>query len=347
MTIDDLKMADPQGMLEHLKSFPDLWVEGIELSNDIDPGVDLDAISQIVVSGMGGSAIGGDLMRTFVEATSPIPVSVNRSYTLPAHVDDRTLLVASSYSGNTEETLAALEVAIERGSHVFCITSGGRLLSLAREHGFPHIVIPGGLPPRAALPYSFAPQLALATNLGLVDVSLPDQTEIVRVLQEGVERYSDLNGNDALDLATIVKDHVALIYSAAGFLEAVNVRWCGQLEENAKTLAFGNVFPEMNHNEIVGWDHSEAFLNHFGVIVLRDRDDHPRIQHRFDVTRDILQRKAAFWIEKETMGEGRLARMFSLIQLADWTSYYLSFLNGVDPTTIKLIDKLKEELSKV
>lgn len=347
MTKADLVANDSQGMFDLMCKFPDLWAEGVELSRDVDPGVKIDEISHIVVAGMGGSAIGGDLMRSFVEQTASIPVFVNRSYELPAFVGEKTLFIASSYSGNTEETLSALEQAMERGAKVFCITSGGRLQTVAQGHGFAHILIPGGLPPRAALPYSFAPQLALAAKLGLTEITDADQQEAVTLLHEGVDAYSNTEGNEALQLAHTVKDHAALVYSCTGFLDAVNVRWRGQFEENAKTLAFGNVFPELNHNEIVGWDHSKAFLDKFGVVVLRDRDDHPRIQHRIAVTRSILESKAAFWIEKSSSGNSRLARMLSLIQLGDWVSLYLAALNKVDPTPIPLIDRLKEALSKV
>lgn len=333
-------------MYRLLVEFPRMWAEGCALAKTLDIPYTTADLDHVVVAGMGGSAIGGDLMRTFVASSSPLPVSVCRNYELPGYVSDRTLFIASSYSGNTEETLFAFEAALRRKAKIVCITSGGAMLERARQNGLPHLVIPGGLPPRAALPYSFSPVLEVAVRLGLVDLSDADATEAIAVLEDGSATLADLSGNPALDLARDVQDHLALVYSGPGWIESVNLRWRGQLEENAKTLAFGNLFPELNHNEIVGWSHSRAFLDRVGVLVLRDQDDPPKISRRMEVTRSILEPRAAFWREIHATGTGRLARMLSLVQFGDWLSLYLAVLNGVDPTPVELIDTLKLELGR-
>lgn len=345
LTKDFVAQLDSGDMYRNLVTFSEMFQEGLRLAALMDFPYRASDIDNVVVSGMGGSAIGGELLRALVEPEGAIPVAVKRTYDLPGYVGSRSLFVASSYSGNTEETLAAFDQALARGARIFCITSGGGLLDLARKHGLPHIVIPGGMPPRAALPYSLAPLLEVFRRLQLTPVSVEDQSEAVSILDTGAQKYSALTGNAALNVAQTIQGFITLMYSGTGFMQAVNLRWRGQFQENAKTLAFGNVFPELNHNEIVGWSHSKAFLSSVGVILLRDRDDHPLVQHRIDVTHGLLASKAAFWEEVWTIGESRLARMLSLVQLGDWVSFYLALLNGVDPTPIELIDTLKRELA--
>ncbi len=342
---DVVAQLDSGDMYGNLTAFPDMFREGLHLAESMDFPYHASDFDHVVVSGMGGSAIGGELLKTLVEPGGALPVAVKRTYDIPGYVGPRTLFVVSSYSGNTEETLAAFDQASARGARMFCITSGGTLLDLARRNGLPHIVIPGGMPPRAALPYSLAPLLAVFRRLDLVSLEPADESEALSVLERGVRSFSDIAGNAAMSLARTLQDHLTLVYSGTGFMQAVNLRWRGQIEENAKTLAFGNVLPELNHNEIVGWSHSKAFLSSMGVVMLRDVEDHALVQHRIDVTHGLLAPKAAFWEEVWTSGESRLARMLSLVQYGDWVSFYLALLNGVDPTPIELIDTLKRELA--
>ncbi len=347
MRLEDIRRVDPDGMYDAIREFPEQWRRGRLLAQAVDPGFTIADKDHLIVAGMGGSAIGGDLLRALVADVAPIPITVVRHYQLPAFVNSRSVVVASSYSGNTEETLAAFEVALARKATVVCIASGGELLHRARAANLPYIQIPGGLQPRAALGYSFTALLTLAEQIGLVQ---PDETawqETQELLEQQSEVLGDPSGNDALELAEALQDRLPLIYSDSGLMEAVNLRWRCQIQENAKRLAAGNVYPELNHNEIMGWEYTGVLHSMVGVIVLRDREDHPRVQHRMDVTRELISDRAGYWAEVQSQGESRLARMMSLVNLGDWVSLYLAVLLGVDPTPVPLIGQLKETLARI
>ncbi len=344
---DKIAAHDPDNMFDAVRGFAENFREGWGIPASFEPGRRAADWSQVVVVGMGGSAIGGDFVRTFCRETAPVPISVVRDYALPASVGEGALVIASSYSGGTEETLAAYDEAGKRGATVVVVTSGGELRARAERDGNAHFVIPGGMQPRAALGYSLGAMMRLAHQLGLCEISDPELDEAERVTDERAEAYADLDGNPALDLARALAGKIPLIYTGPGLMEAVGVRWTTQVQENAKQLAFGNVFAEMNHNEVLAWEHAlPAVQKLLHPVVLRDPADHLKIQRRIDVTKDILAPKAAGWTEVEPHGEGKLARMLSTIQLGDFMSFYLSMLVGVDPTPIDSIDYLKEELAK-
>ena len=350
MKKEDIDRIDKNNMYDLAKSFVEQLSEGKTIAEDIDVALDPERIRNVVVAGMGGSAIAGDLLRCLALKQSPTPVFVNRSYGLPGFVNEYTLVIISSFSGNTEETLSAYEAAIAQNAFIIAISSGGTVERIAREHKHPYIKIPGGIPPRAALGYSLSVLLVIANQARLISLKNDQWDEAIQLVSDRIALYSDPGKSHlAMDIAIQLKNRFPVIYSSIGMMEAINVRWRGQIEENSKKLAAGNVFPELNHNEIMGWDSEQegGFLKSIGVIVLRDGDDHSRIQHRIDVTRNLLSEKAGFWMEVESTGESELARMLSVITLGDWVSLYLAYLRDVDPTPIGLIDKLKGELSKV
>ncbi|MDX1440139.1 MAG: bifunctional phosphoglucose/phosphomannose isomerase, partial [Rubricoccaceae bacterium] len=300
----------------------------------------------LVICGMGGSAIGGDLVRTLVEPESQIPILINRSYLLPAWVDDRTLVVVSSYSGGTEETLSAFSEARSRNATIVCITSGGVVLDLAKTERLPHIVIPGGLQPRAALGYSFGPLLRFAAEIGLIDLNPSMVSAAAEHARRRAYHYSDSGGNRAIRLADELRDFIPVVYSGEGLLEAVNLRWRTQIHENAKSLAYGNLFPELDHNEIMSLEAAPTDLTkRIAVLSLRDADDHPQVERRMDITRDILMPALGKWIDIESEGESRLSRMLSLIQLGDWVSFWLAMHLQVDPSPVESIQRLKKLLA--
>lgn len=347
MRLEDIRRVDPQGMYDAIRDFPEQWRQGRELARGFDPGFTVEGKDHLVVAGMGGSAIGGDLLRTLVADTARLPVTVVRHYQLPGFVTERSVVIASSYSGNTEETLAAFEEARARGATVVCVASGGELLRRARTEGLPYLQIPGGLQPRAALGYSFTALLTIAEHIGLVAPDEAAWNETQELLEQQSEVFGDPSGNDALELAEALQDRLPFIYSGTGLMEAVNLRWRCQIQENAKRLASGNVYPELNHNEIMGWEYPGPLHEMIGVIVLRDREDHPRVQQRMEVTRALISDRAGYWAEVQSQGESRLARMMSLVNLGDWVSLYLAVLLGVDPTPVPLIGQLKETLARV
>ena len=217
----------------------------------------------------------------------------------------------------------------------------------AEAEGWPLVSMTGGLQPRAALGYSLTALLTVAEHIGLLKRDEAAWAETQALLTEQVSALADPEApqNQALDLASALNGRLPVVYSSGGLLEAVNLRWRNQMHENSKTHAVGNVFPELNHNEIMGWAQRTDRLKGIGVVVLRDRDDHPRVQRRMDVTRDLLADLAGFWTEVRSRGTSKLARVMSLIYLGDWVSLYLAVLHKVDPTPIGLINQLKEALA--
>jgi len=342
--------VDPSGMRTLIESFPDQIRRASEIASAIELPRHRSTIAHVVVTGLGGSAIGGDVVRAAVADTVAVPFWVSRDYVLPAFVGGRTLVVASSYSGNTEETLSAYEVARAADAKIVCITSGGEIAARARDHGVPVITIPGGLPPRAALGFSSVALLGVLAALRLA----PGIREALAELQDVVEalagRYAAAVAEDhnrAKRLARTCHGKIVAIYGSAGVLEPAAVRWRGQMEENAKNLAFHHLLPEMNHNELEGWNHPQETLRRIAAVLVRDHADHPQVQRRFDLTRELLERAAGAVEEVWSEGDSRLARIFSVAYLGDFVSLYLAYLNGVDPTPVPAIDSVKDRLRDV
>jgi len=347
MILDDIRRIDLNGMYDAIRTFPEQWQEGRQRALEAGlPPLDAADFSQVLVVGMGGSAIGGDLLRTLALDAAVVPILVSRSYTVPAWVGTETLVVVSSYSGNTEETLSAMDAAQEQGATIVCIASGGEVIERAQVQHLPHLTVPGGLQPRAALGYSLTTSLTLAERIGLLDLGQASWDETQTLLEEKAAALGQLEGNEAQDLAQDLHGKLPFIYSSEGLLEAVNVRWRNQIQENAKTLATGNVWPELNHNEIMGWEHDTGLLEHIAVVVLRDAGEHPQVGRRIQVTQGLLAERAALWQDVDSQGESKLARVMSLVHHGDWVSFYLAILNGVDPTPVGLIQQLKKTLAK-
>ncbi|HTP12336.1 MAG TPA: bifunctional phosphoglucose/phosphomannose isomerase, partial [Bacteroidota bacterium] len=306
-------------------------------------------VSSILLTGLGGSAIGGDLLRAYLSDELAVPFSVNRHYALPEFVGPKTLVIVSSYSGNTEETIAAQKDATRRKARVLCISTGGAVTEFARKRNQPCISIPGGLQPRAALAYSFFPLLIALGKAGFIRPKDKDVRETIELLRQKSRLWStpDASANPAINLAGSIKGKLPVIYSGVEHLDAVNLRWRGQIEENAKQLAYGNVFPEMNHNELVGWNGLADLMKQMHVVILRDKADHARVAVRENITKEIINRHSSAVTEVWSDGTSLLARMFSLVHFGDWVSFYLAILNGQDPTPVRAIDHLKDALARV
>ena len=347
MTLSDLHRLDDDHMYQAVLGFGEQLLRGRTLAQRSQvskwPG---QSVSGLVICGMGGSALGGDILRTLAADTAQIPIAVVRGYTLPAWVGENTAVIASSYSGNTEETLAALDVALERGACVLIVTTGGALEERADKHGLDLLKLPGGLQPRAALPYSMAALVTVCEQLELTDVQTGDWTEASNVCRDLAERLLDPDrpGNMASEMAQALHGHIPVIYSSEQ-LAAANLRWRNQLHENAKVFAVGNLLPEMNHNEVMGWSRFGSELANLAVVMLRDVEDHPRIQRRLNVTQELLEPHAGSWNVVHSKGKSRLARLLSLMHVSDWVSLYLAILNKVDPSPVGLISRLKKALA--
>jgi glucose/mannose-6-phosphate isomerase len=344
-----IQKHDPNGMRNLILNFPKQAEEAVAIGNAAKIKLNTKKVQNIIITGLGGSAIGGDLLRAYLADKCDVPVIVNRHYYFPEYVGKNSLVIVSSYSGNTEETVSAYKDAIKRKALIFCITSGGEVEKLAKKHKHPYIKIPGGLPPRAALGYSFFPTLIALSKLGFIKDQKKEIKETLGLLNVLSSRYSnhDAADNLALNLAKTLQGKLPVIYSGADKFDTVNTRWRGQISENAKTLAYGHVFPELNHNEIVGWEVLTDIMKKIHVVILRDNEDYKRIKLRMDISKGIIGGLADGITEVNTEGKSLLARTFSLLYLADWLSFYLAMLNGVDPSPVKKIDFLKNELAKV
>jgi glucose/mannose-6-phosphate isomerase len=348
---DDLqfwKDLDPQNMRGLIENLPEQMSAALEKTSSLifPPCA---GIGNILVTGLGGSAIGGDVVRSGLGERIAVPYAVNRDYRLPAYPDSRSLVIACSYSGNTEETLNAYQQALKARAHVLCITSGGRLASAAEREGNPIVPLPAGLPPRAALGCAVTALLVSLQKIGVIpDVSEPlkDTIQTLRKLRDLYRAEVPEAQNRAKAIARSLTGKLVVVYGSSAILDSAAYRWRSQIEENAKTLAVHHVLPEMNHNELVGWRFPKEILSRSAVIFLRDREDHPQVQRRFALTRELIEPLAGVIHELWTEGESRLSRIFSLMYLGDFTSLYLAALNEIDPTPVTVIEELKRKLSE-
>ncbi len=349
MTTNDIKRNDPIGMYSWILNFPGQIEEAVAIGKSATVKIKTKGIRNIVITGLGGSAIGGDLLRSYLQNELAVPLLINRHYVLPDFVDNNTLVIVSSYSGNTEETIAAHLQAVKRRARVICISTGGETERLAKKHKHPWIKIPSGLSPRAALGYSFFPLLAVFSSLKLIKSQGKEIKETIELLKAKAGLFGNVSlaENAPLRLAEKLHGKVPIIYSSTEHFDAVGLRWRGQICENAKQLSFGHVLPEMNHNELVGWRNLPEMMKHMHVVFLRDRGTHNRVAMREEITKGIVSDLASGVSEVWSDGKSLLARMFYLIHFGDWTSYYLAILNNEDPTPVKVIDYLKGELAKV
>ncbi len=305
---------------------------------------------KIVFAGLGGSAIGADLVRSYLYFESKLPIQVVREYDLPAYVDSSTLVFIVSYSGNTEETLSAYHQAREKRASIIAVSCGGALRDNCRRDNVTFIEIPAGLPPRCSLGYLSIIPLCVLARLGLskdVAVSIDRTITVLEDLKRNkLNPAIGLRDNVAKYVARKLFNKFAVIYSGSIHFDVVATRFRGQLNENSKSLASTHVFPEMNHNEIMGWEHPQKLFRNFLVIMLRDRGLHPRVNRRMDITREILSKEGVNVVEIYSQGEGLLARMFSLIYIGDFVSLYLAVLYGIDPTPVERVTYLKKKLAE-
>ncbi len=345
-----IKKIDRKNMYGVLFDFPVQVCDAVDIASATKiENLNYKGINNIIINGLGGSAIGGDLLRSYSGYELKIPIVINRNYHLPAFADKNTLVIISSYSGNTEETISAYKDAIERKCRIVVLTSGGVIEKAARKNKNLLIKIPGGLQPRCAIGYSFFSLLILFVRLGLLKDRSSDINDTIITLEDSLKEYSNTSfeDNQALRIASLLAGKLPVVYSSVDVMDVVNLRWRGQLSENSKILAYGNLFPEMNHNELVGWKLNEDILKKIVVLMLQDVEDEERIKHRMRITEKIFRKYAANIVDVRSEAKTLLARIFDLIYLGDWVSFYLAVLNGVDPTPVDAISKLKKELDKL
>jgi glucose/mannose-6-phosphate isomerase len=332
-------------MLDLVRAFPahmtDAWERGNRFAASVEPR----PVAGVVVCGMGGSAIGGDLARSFLGDRLSSVLHVNRGYEVAAALRRGAFFVFSSYSGNTGETLAAYDAVRGLGAPAAAITSGGELERRCRADGVPVCAIPGGMPPRAAIAYSFFPLLLVLRALGLAEVAEAEFEEAVSALERRSAEYSaDEGENEAAGIAERLHGKLPFVYSCGGLFDAVARRWSCQFNENSKSLAHFASFTELNHNEIVGWGALEEVRRRIVVVSLEDEDDHPAALEQADIALGIVKPLCGEVYRVPSVPGGRMTRILSAMILGDFASVYLAYLNGVDPTPVTNIDFLKQRL---
>lgn len=353
MNLDDTQAIadlDSDNMLARIGELPKQCSAAWEDAQTLELPPSHSDVEHLVIVGMGGSAIGGALLRGLISGRSDVAVTVVRDYELPAFATrPKALVVACSYSGNTEETLSCFTQALQADTRTLAITTGGKLKSLATEAGAPVIQFNYQSQPRAALGYSFVLLLGAVHRLGLVSDFGDDIAEAVAVMEEWQEEINARTPafrNEAKQLATRLKGQLPVVYGA-GFLAAVANRWKTQFNENAKSWAFFDRLPELNHNAVVGLGIPPSVTERAAVVLLRSPLDPDRIAERWDVTGEVLKREGVTAHHIWGRGESRLAQLLSLIHFGDYVSFYMAILNEIDPTPVDTIAFLKSRLAEL
>lgn len=326
-------------MDKYIQQFPEQLAHALQIVAQT-PGFQLPRVPKhVVTSGMGGSGIGSVIARTLISQNLQVPMAFSSDYRLPGWTNADTLVLCNSYSGNTEETLSAMQFALDRGCMVVCVTSGGKMLDIAKEKQLPVVVIPGGRPPRSCIGYSVIAQLWLLEQCGITNNSWQaSMHNTIAFLRENMPVIRE----QAEALAEEIDGSIPVIYSDA-LLAGTAVRWKQQLNENAKIHAFNHVLPEMNHNELVAYYHPDHRVK---VICLRHSPENPRTAKRFTLMEELIQGKAGSVITVLATGPTLYEQIFGLIHLGDWLSIALAERKGVDPLDIDMLEWLKKALDK-
>jgi len=339
---------DPQGMLRRIAELPHQCEDGWQRIENLTLPEQYREVDHVVVVGMGGSAIGADLVRTLVAGDCPVPIIVHRDYGLPAFVGSRSLIIASSHSGNTEETLAGFEEALQRGASVAAITTGGELARRIRDRALPLYSYDYPVQPRAAMGYSLIGLLGIMQRLGFVSDKSADVAEAVTVMKQWQSEIKETvapDDNPAKSLASRLYQRLPVVYGAE-HLSQVARRWKTQLNENAKSWAEFDALPELNHNTVTGYGLPSSLSSLAHVILLTSDSNHPRVRFRFEITQGLLDEHGIAWDKVEARGRSPLAQLLSTVHFGDYVSYYLAMLYDVDPWSVGSIQSVKQQLSE-
>lgn len=349
--LDNLTKIDKSGMIGRLESFPSQVEEAEKQADKFSFPTHYIKARNILIAGMGGSAIGGDLAKSVAEAKeTEVPIEILRDYILPAYVGEQTLFIASSYSGETEETLSSFEQAAKKGAKLIVISSGGTLASLGRKYKAPIFEVKFQSTPRESLAYSFVPILKILQKIGKINFDQDEFKEALLLLKAKSSKFkkeTPTSSNFAKQLAEKIQGKIPIVYSS-GPLSQVGRRWKTQLNENSKTTSFFEILPELCHNSIVGYDFPDFLKNKAVILVLQSRFDHPKNTLRQKILFSILQEKN---INYESIfshpSPSILSEVLQMIMLGDFTSYYLAILENIDPTPVEIIGYLKQRLATV
>jgi glucose/mannose-6-phosphate isomerase len=351
LNLDDQDLfgsIDKSQMGRLIRELPDQCRRAWEKASHFTPPSDYSNVDKIVILGMGGSAIGGDLLKAAAGPLKKQQIFVHRDYNLPEFVDANTLVIASSYSGNTEETLSGFSQALGRECKKLVFSTGGKITALANEHNVPVFVIDHVSPPRAALGYSLLPLLAVMQNLGFISsksVEVESALNAMQKLNESWQENAPQVKNQAKKLAVTLYGKIPVIYGA-GILTDVARRWKTQINENSKVWAFFEVLPELNHNAVLGYSYPGDMKDKMFVLFLRCPALHPRTLIRYKITGELLDRSHIPHQYIDSDGSNTIKHVLGLVLLGDWVSYYLALLYGIDPSPVPEIDLLKQRLAE-
>lgn len=350
LNLTTINKIDKAAMLNLLLDFPEQCARAAKIAEDAQILFEKRDFKQIVFAGLGGSAIGGDLVRSYLYSESRLPIMVFREYDLPNFIDKDTLVFISSYSGNTEETLSAYQQSKSKGATIIGISSNGKVRDHCQESNFTFIGIPAGFPPRCAVGYLSIIPLLVLEKLGFIKSQKEEVKEVISLLSELRDKTLspkvNLKDNIAKRVARRLVKKMPFIYSASVNFDVVVARLRAQISENANSLASSHLLPEMNHNEIVGWQNPKACFKNFVVLMLSDQGIHPRVKKRMEITKALIKKEGVELIEFLSRGNSLLARIYSLVYIGDFISFYLAISYGIDPTPVERIGYLKSELAK-
>jgi glucose/mannose-6-phosphate isomerase len=328
-------------MTKLVQNFPNQLKEALEIGEKFQiidkPGFNP---RNVLITGLGGSGIGGTIASEIVGAECPVPITVNKDYFLPAFVNQDTLVIVCSYSGNTEETLYAMEEAIKRKAVIVCITSGGKVAEIAKQNNYDVILIPSGMPPRACLGYSLTQLFFVLKKFNLLKFDFKSQ---VNAAIDIIKKEETSIRKEAMAVADFLFKKMPVIYAVDGY-NGVATRIRQQLNENSKTLCWHHVIPEMNHNELVGW---AGGSDNIAVLILRNKSDFSRSQARIEINKKVFQKHTPHVYELWSKGNSQLEQSIYLIHVTDWMSCYLAEKNSVDASEINVINDLKGALAKI
>ncbi len=324
-------MIDKSNMHKVLEDFPGQIQAGYKLGENIEIQ---ESVESIVIAGMGGSALPGEILKTYLDIE--MPIYIVRNYNLPKYINQKTLLIVISYSGNTEETINCYRQGLRIGCPMLVIASGGKLKQLAEKQGADFINIPRGIQPRCAYGYQFFSMLRVLENSGLIEKQAGYIEKTIKMLSGDI--YQDY----AKKVVEKLEKKIPIIYCSEKNL-AVAYKWKISFNENAKIHAFYNIFPELNHNELVGYTH--LFADYTAIIIMDD-DDHPRIKKRMQITKKIIKENDCNVVEVSVKGASRMAKIFSAIYIGDWVSYFLALKYETDPAPVEVIERFKKEMGK-
>jgi len=347
--MEKIQSIDKENMLDGLLRFPEQIKEALTIAETIER-VNFLKVDNVIVAGMGASAISGDIMASLFRNTIDVPFIVNKDYDLPKWVNKDTLVICISYSGNTDETLSAFKIAYQKKCNIICISTGGKLQEFAEKRGVPFVKIPAGLQPRAATAYLLFPSIMFLKKIGLIKTNIEaDIQETITVAQEFAaanNRTIPEENNLAKQLATTLHESIPQIYGW-GIYTPIALRWRHQLNENSKVIARVDIAPDCNHNDIVGWSANPEMSKQFSVIIFRDKDEESLdMTTRLNFMRDLFHNTAKSITEVSPKGKSQLAKMMYLMCLGDLTSCYLAIQRGVDPSPVDIIKELKKRLAE-